>query len=90
MIIRHFCKKRSEYIFVSCRFYFSEPSKTALEKYKYHLAALGILFIILILYTLYQFSRIKTLKALKTAQQKEIEANAELSNLFENMPVLLL
>ena len=62
--------------------------KTALEKYKYHLAALGILFIILILYTLYQFSRIKSLKALKTAQQKEIEANAELSNLFENMPVL--
>lgn len=62
--------------------------KTALEKYKYHLIALGILFIILILYTLYQFSRIKSLKALKTAQQKEIEANAELSNLFENMPVL--
>lgn len=62
--------------------------KTALEKYKYHLIALGVLFIVLIFFTLYQFNRIKSLRALRIAQQKEIEANAELSNLFENMPVL--
>lgn len=69
---------------------FLNQPKTDLEKYKYHLITFGVLliFIVLILLTRHQFSRIKSLKALRIAQQKEIEANAELGNLFENMPIL--
>lgn len=67
---------------------FLNPPLTTLEKYRYQLMAFAILFIILMLLALYQYNRIKSLKKLRIAQQKEIEINAELANLFANMPVL--
>lgn len=57
------------------------------ENYKYMVLGGGAIFIILLI-IFYQSIRLKSMKATRAAQQKEIEANAELSRLFENMPIL--
>lgn len=57
------------------------------EKYQNMILGGGAILIILLVF-LYQSIRFKSMKAIRVAQQKEIEANAELSRLFENMPIL--
>lgn len=57
------------------------------HRYKYLFLSAGILLVVILFY---QQGRISSLKALKIAQQKQIETSAELTNLFDNMPIAYL
>lgn len=56
-----------------------------LDKYKWIILIILLAFILV---AVAQQKRIQILKALKLAQQKEIETNAQYTNLIDNMPIL--
>ena len=62
----------------------NEP-ETFFESYRYYIFGVSLLLLLLIAHL---YSRVKALNALRKAERKEIEANLELSTLFDNMPVL--
>ena len=66
---------------------FLNRPETFWENYKYMVLGGGV-FSVILLIIFYQSFRIKSMKATRAAQQKENEVNAELSRLFENMPIL--
>lgn len=55
------------------------------EKYKWIILIIFVAFVLLVIT---QQKRIRILKVLRQAQQKEIETNAQYTNLIDNMPIL--
>lgn len=66
---------------------FLNRPQTVWQQYGYLFIAIGVFFMILFV-VLYQYIRIKALRRVREAQQTQLETAQELSNLFDNMPII--
>ena len=66
---------------------FLNRPQTVWQEYGYLFIAIGVFFLILFV-VLYQYTRIKALGRVREAQRTQLETAQELSDLFDNMPII--